>query len=122
MITIENLTKKFGEVIAVEGLTFQVEEGEVFGFLGPNGAGKTTAINALMGFLFPESGVVRVLGYEPGDVRAKRDIGFLPENFAFHKYLTAEKVLRLHLALAGPEKDAGSRTGETLGESTLRKV
>ena len=48
-----------------------------------------------MGFLFPASGTVRVLGYEPGDVRAKRDIGFLPENFAFYKYMTTEKRLRL---------------------------
>ncbi len=49
MITVENLTKKFGEVTAVEGLTFQIEEGEVFGFLGPNGAGKTTTReNALL--------------------------------------------------------------------------
>ena len=93
---------------ALSGISLQVNAGEVCAFLGPNGAGKTTAINALMGFLFPESGVVRVLGYEPGDVRAKRDIGFLPENFAFHKYLTAEKVLRLHLALAGPEKASSS--------------
>jgi ABC-2 type transport system ATP-binding protein len=89
---------------ALTGISLQVNAGEVCAFLGPNGAGKTTTINALMGFLFPASGTVRVLGYEPGDVRAKRDIGFLPENFAFHKYLTAEKVLRLHLALAGPEK------------------
>jgi ABC-2 type transport system ATP-binding protein len=89
---------------ALTGISLQVNAGEVCAFLGPNGAGKTTTINALMGFLFPESGKLRVLGYEPGDVRAKRDIGFLPENFAFHKYLTAEKVLRLHLALAGPEK------------------
>jgi ABC-2 type transport system ATP-binding protein len=54
-----------------------------------------------MGFLFGDSGKVRVLGYQPGDVRAKEQIGFLPENFAFHKYLTAEQLLRFHWALTG---------------------
>jgi len=89
---------------ALDNVSMQVQAGEVCAFLGPNGAGKTTAINALMGFLFPASGVVRLLGYRPGDVRAKRDIGFLPENFAFHRYLTAEKLLKLHLALADPKR------------------
>jgi ABC-2 type transport system ATP-binding protein len=54
-----------------------------------------------MGFLFPDSGEVRVLGYEPGDVRAKAQIGFLPENFAFYRFLTGPKLLALHLALSG---------------------
>ena len=89
---------------ALDDVSVQVQAGEVCAFLGPNGAGKTTAINALMGFLFPAAGVVRVMGYRPGDVRAKRDIGFLPENFAFHRYLTAEKLLKLHLTLADPKR------------------
>jgi ABC-2 type transport system ATP-binding protein len=105
---------------ALSGISLQVNAGEVCAFLGPNGAGKTTTINTLMGFLFPASGTVRVLGYQPGDVRAKRDIGFLPENFAFHKYLTAENVLRLHLALAGPEKASrGSIVPELLAKVKL---
>jgi ABC-2 type transport system ATP-binding protein len=105
---------------ALSDVSVEVQAGEVCAFLGPNGAGKTTAINALMGFLFPASGVVRVLGYEPGDVRAKRDIGFLPENFAFHRYLTAEKLLRLHLALADPKKrHDGSLIRELLAKVKL---
>ena len=103
---------------ALSGISLQVNAGEVCAFLGPNGAGKTTAINAVMGFLFPSSGTVRVLGYQPGDIRAKRDIGFLPENFAFHKYLTAEKLLRLHLALAGGE----TRNGGSIVPELLAKV
>jgi ABC-2 type transport system ATP-binding protein len=86
---------------ALSGVSFEVGAGEVCGFLGPNGAGKTTSISILMGFLFPNSGEVRVLGLPPGDIRAKQQIGFLPENFAFYRYLTGPKLLGLHLALSG---------------------
>jgi ABC-2 type transport system ATP-binding protein len=88
-------------VTALSDVSFEAHEGQVCAFLGPNGAGKTTSISILMGFLFADSGEVRVLGYEPGDVRAKERIGFLPENFAFYKYLRAEELLRLHWALTG---------------------
>ncbi len=88
-------------VEALRDVSFSVPPGEVCAFLGPNGAGKTTSIAILMGFLFPNSGDVRVLGYEPGDVRAKAQIGFLPENFAFYRFLTGPKLLALHLALSG---------------------
>ena len=89
------------EVAALTDATFSVLPGEVCAFLGPNGAGKTTSISMLMGFFFADSGDIRVLGYPPGDVRAKSDIGFLPENFAFYKYLTARRLLRFHYALTG---------------------
>jgi ABC-2 type transport system ATP-binding protein len=89
------------EVAALSGISFGVSRGEVCAFLGPNGAGKTTSISILMGFLFADSGDIRVLDHEPGDIRAKAQIGFLPENFAFYKYLNAEKLLRFHFALAG---------------------
>jgi ABC-2 type transport system ATP-binding protein len=89
------------EVPALADVSFEVMPGEVCAFLGPNGAGKTTSISILMGFLYADAGEIRVLGCEPGDVRAKQQIGFLPENFAFYKYLNAEKLLRLHCALAG---------------------
>lgn len=88
-------------VEALRDISFTVAPGEACGFLGPNGAGKTTSIGILMGFLFPNSGEVRVLDYEPGDVRAKARIGFLPENFAFYRFLTGPKLLALHLALSG---------------------
>lgn len=107
VIDFRNVTKvyqgRFGSerVPALTDVSFEVVPGEVCAFLGPNGAGKTTSISILMGFLFPDSGQVQVLGYEPGDVRAKEQIGFLPENFAFYKYLTAEQLLRLHWALTG---------------------
>jgi len=88
-------------VPALSGVSFEVARGEVCAFLGPNGAGKTTSMSILMGFIYADQGRSSVFGYVPGDVRAKERIGFLPENFAFYRYLTAEKLLQFHLRLSG---------------------
>ena len=88
-------------VPALANISFEVARGEVCAFLGPNGAGKTTSMSILMGFIFADQGRTRVFGYRPGDVRAKERIGFVPENFAFYRYLNAEKLLRFHLRLSG---------------------
>src|SRR3954463_10645619 len=88
-------------VPALSKISFEVARGEVCAFLGPNGAGKTTSMNILMGFIYADSGRSRVFGYAPGDVRAKQRVGFLPENFAFYRYLNAEKLLQFHLRLSG---------------------
>jgi len=89
------------EIAALTNVSFEVAPAEVCAFLGPNGAGKTTSISILMGFIYADYGEIRVLGYPPGDVRAKQGIGFLPENFAFYKYMTARKLLKFHAQLAG---------------------
>ena len=89
------------QIPALSNISFEVARGEVCAFLGPNGAGKTTSMNILMGFIYADSGRSRVFGYPPGDVRAKQRIGFLPENFAFYRYLNAEKLLNFHLRLSG---------------------
>jgi ABC-2 type transport system ATP-binding protein len=89
------------QVAALSQVSFSVAEGEVCAFLGPNGAGKTTSISILMGFLYADWGSIRVLGFEPGSVHAKKRIGFVPENFAFYKHLNAEKLLQFHAKLAG---------------------
>ena len=93
MITVENLTKKFGEVTAVEGLSFQVEEGEVFGFLGPNGAGKTTTIRMLCCLISKTSGEATVGSYQidkPEDsLRIRKMIGLVPDNVGLYSDLTA---------------------------------
>jgi len=108
------------EVPALADVSFEVMPGEVCAFLGPNGAGKTTSISILMGFLYADAGEIRVLGCEPGDVRAKQQIGFLPENFAFYKYLNAEKLLRLHCALAGrPASGRDAFISDLLGKVHL---
>jgi ABC-2 type transport system ATP-binding protein len=93
MIIIENLTKKFGEIIAVEGLTFQVKEGEVFGFLGPNGAGKTTTIRMLCCLISRTSGEARIGEYHIGkaadSLQIRKMIGLVPDNVGLYDDLTA---------------------------------
>lgn len=91
-----NLRKQFGDFTAVRGLTLQVKRGEVFGFLGPNGAGKTTSIKMLLGLVSPTSGSANLLGRPLSDRQARQLVGFLPEHFRFHDWLTAGEFLRLH--------------------------
>lgn len=95
-IEIHSLRKVFGEKVAVADLTLTVERGEVFGFLGPNGAGKTTAVKMLLGLIAPTSGEGKLLGLPLGDHMGRERVGFLPEHFRFHDWLTAEEFLRLH--------------------------
>src|SRR6204780_4414732 len=78
---------------SLDNLSFQVEEGEVFGFLGPNGAGKTTTMKLLMGLIFPVSGTARIRGRAIDDVAMHREIGYLPEQPYFYDYLTARELL-----------------------------
>jgi ABC-2 type transport system ATP-binding protein len=95
-----DLRKAFGRKVAVEGLTLTVRPGEVFGFLGPNGAGKTSTIKMLLGLVKPTSGEALVLGGSPSDPATRRRVGYLPENFRFHDWLTGEQLLDFHGQLA----------------------
>ena len=90
-----------GAFTAVQDLSFTVPRGQVFGFLGPNGAGKTTTINMLLGNIAPTSGTATLLGRPLGDLEARARLGFLPEKFQFHDFLTAEEFLDLHGRLYG---------------------
>lgn len=95
-IETEALRKVFGDNTAVQRLTLQVKQGEVFGFLGPNGAGKTTSVKILLGLVSPTSGAARLLGAPLGNRAARARMGFLPEHFRFHDWLSAEEFLTLH--------------------------
>jgi ABC-2 type transport system ATP-binding protein len=86
---------------ALNGLTLEVGEGDVFGFLGPNGAGKTTTLKLLMQLIFPTSGRAEILGRPVGSIEVKRRIGYLPENPYFYDHLTAEELLEYFGALFG---------------------
>jgi ABC-2 type transport system ATP-binding protein len=88
---------------ALDRLTLDVREGEVFGFLGPNGAGKTTTLKLLMQLVFPTTGRAEILGKPLGDLSAKRRIGYLAENPYFYDYLTAEELLTYFGSLFGYE-------------------
>ena len=67
MIELKNVTKRFGNRVAVDSISFEVKKGEIVGFLGPNGAGKTTTLKCLSGLLYPTDGLVTVLGFTPWD-------------------------------------------------------
>jgi ABC-2 type transport system ATP-binding protein len=95
------LRKVFGDKVAVADLTLEVGPGEVFGFLGPNGAGKTTSIKMLLGLVAPTAGDGELLGAPLGDHRARARVGFLPEHFRFHDWLTGSEFLGLHADLYG---------------------
>jgi ABC-2 type transport system ATP-binding protein len=87
--------------VALDALTLEVREGEVFGFLGPNGAGKTTTLKLLMQLIYPTSGRAEILGRPVGDIAVRRRIGYLPENPYFYDYLTAEELLEYFASLFG---------------------
>lgn len=97
----QDLTKQYGAVTALRGLTMSVPPGEVFGFLGPNGAGKTTAVKLLLGLTASSGGEAWVLGRPAGDRETRRRIGYLPELFRYQAWLSAREVLRFHCRLAG---------------------
>jgi ABC-2 type transport system ATP-binding protein len=94
-IQVRNLIKRFGDVVAVDQLSFSVKTGMVFGFLGPNGHGKTTTIKMLVGLIRPDGGTVRIAGHdaleEPMAVR--HSIGYVAENQGFYKRMTAAETL-----------------------------
>ena len=103
-IETQGLRKLFGDVVAVGGLTLQVQQGEVFGFLGPNGAGKTTSVKMLLGLVAPSAGSAHLLGEPLGSRPVRARIGFLPEHFRFHDWLNANEFLTLHGELYGMAK------------------
>jgi ABC-2 type transport system ATP-binding protein len=105
---------------ALEALSLNVEQGEVFGFLGPNGAGKSTTLKLLMQLIYPTSGTAQILGKPVGDVEVRRRIGFLAENPYYYDYLTAEELLTYFARLFGYSgADAAARVTRVLDEVGL---
>jgi len=112
-IEVENLTRRFGEFVAVNGLSFSVRPGEIFGFLGSNGAGKSTTIRMLCGLLRPSSGTARVGGIDVGrDPEAvKRRIGYMSQRFSLYEKLTVDQNITFFGGIYGlsGERLAGRR-------------
>ncbi len=106
-VVLDQVTKAFhghlgiGRTVAVDRLSFEVEQGEIFGLVGPNGAGKTTTLKMITSLLRPDRGEVSLFGRSPRDPLARKRIGFLPENPYFYDYLTAEEFLDLYGRLKG---------------------
>jgi ABC-2 type transport system ATP-binding protein len=109
MIHTENLTKRFGDVLAVDRLSLDVSEGEVFGFLGPNGAGKTTTVRMLASLVTPTDGKAKVAGYTVGEHNSdiRRNVGLLTETPGMYDNLSAETNLRIFAELYEVKDVAG---------------
>lgn len=117
VISVRNLTKRFGDFTAVDGISFDVYEGEIFGFLGANGAGKTTAMRMLCGLSYPTDGAGSVAGFDimtQGEM-IKRHIGYMSQRFALYEDLTVEENLKLFAGIYGMSKtDSACRITELL--------
>jgi ABC-2 type transport system ATP-binding protein len=116
-VEVDDLRKRFDEVEAVRGVSFDVHAGEIFGFLGPNGAGKSTTISMLCTLLTPTGGSARVAGYDIAAQRSqvRRSIGLVFQDTTLDDYLTAEENLRFHAELYGvPGREAAARMDAVL--------
>ena len=124
MIEVENLVKKFGDVTAVDGISFKVRKGEIFGFLGPNGAGKTTTINILIGLSLPSSGIAKIAGYDVTKypIRCKKQLGIATQDANFDRHLSIKDNLFYYGLLHGiPRKELKKRVDTALQWSKLEK-
>lgn len=123
VIEAKNLTKKFGSFKAVDHISFEVEQGEIFGFLGANGAGKTTAMRMLCGLLSPTSGEGIVAGYDiykEAD-KIKKNIGYMSQKFSLYEDLTTRENLRLFGGIYGmSDKDIKSKTEVVVNDLGLK--
>ncbi|MGD1996455.1 MAG: ATP-binding cassette domain-containing protein [Anaerolineae bacterium] len=118
VIEVQNLVKRYGDLVAVDQLSFEVGQGELFGLLGPNGAGKTTAIRVIMDILQPDEGSAQVLGHPPG--RAKDRVGYLPEERGLYRNLKVLDTLVYLAELKGMSRaDARERAMGLLGRIRL---
>ncbi len=100
----------------LHGVTFEVQEGEIFGFVGPNGAGKTTTLKILMGLIRASEGSASILGCDVGESEFRHQIGFLPENPYFYPFLTAREILDFYARLSGVAADRRATRIEELLE------
>ncbi|MCO6564794.1 MAG: ABC transporter ATP-binding protein [Apibacter sp.] len=121
-IVTKELTKRFGDFIAVDHISFEVSQGEIFGFLGANGAGKTTAIRMLCGLLTPTSGEGIVAGYDiyKESDKIKKNIGYMSQKFSLYEDLTIKENMRLFGGIYGMStKDIKVKTEQSLEELSL---
>jgi ABC-2 type transport system ATP-binding protein len=121
-IVAAGLTKRYGDLVAVDGLDLELKRGEIFGLLGQNGAGKTTTILMLLGLTDPTSGSARVMGLDPARdaLRVKRQVGYLPDSVGFYGDLTGRQNLRYTARLNGLDRvEAEARIDEALDQVSL---
>lgn len=132
IVEVRNLSKCYKNVMgekvfrALDGISLDVEKGEIFGLLGPNGSGKTTLLKLLLGLIFPTTGNAVVLGKSPRDIASKKKIGYLPENPYYYDFLNAVELLNFYGSLAGRNapvtKDRAYSLLEKVGLSGFAKM
>jgi ABC-type multidrug transport system ATPase subunit len=122
MIRVEGIVKRYGPVVAVDGLSFQVDAGETFALIGPNGAGKTTTLKILLGLARPDSGRVWVgpEGLSPQSARARKDLGYVPQRAEFPPARTVAQVLEFFADLRGLPRESVGRALERVGLAAQR--
>ncbi|MCB0503318.1 MAG: ABC transporter ATP-binding protein [Bacteroidetes bacterium] len=124
VISTKELTKQYGEFIAADAITFDVYEGEIFGFLGANGAGKTTAIRMLCGLSTPSSGQATIAGFDIYDdtEKIKKSIGYMSQKFSLYEDLTVAENIRFFGGIYGiPRKQLKQKTADLLKRLDLEK-
>ncbi|XOV94804.1 MAG: ABC transporter ATP-binding protein [Bacteroidota bacterium] len=117
IISTENLTKQFGDFVAVNNITFDVHKGEIFGFLGANGAGKTTAMRMLCGLSIPSAGKATIAGYDVyrETEKIKKNIGYMSQKFSLYEDLTVAENIRFFGGIYGlKSNDIKSRSAELI--------
>ena len=125
MIEVQQLTKRFGRVTAVDDISFRAERGEILGFLGPNGAGKTTTMRVLTGYLPPTEGRTMIGGFDVfrQPIEAKRRIGYLPETPPLYPDMTVREYLRFVAQIKGvPPRERQSRVGAIMERTRITDV
>jgi ABC-2 type transport system ATP-binding protein len=123
-IEVDGLTRRFGTFTAVDAISFDVGQGEVFGFLGANGAGKTTAIRMLIGLLAPSAGSARVAGFDVATQAemVKRNIGYMSQRFSLYEDLTVRENITLYGGIYGlTDETIDRRTTELVDRLDLRE-
>ena len=118
IVSVENLTRKFGSFTAVDSISFEVDKGDIFGFLGANGAGKTTAMKMLIGLLAPTSGQATVAGFdvatEPESIRKR--IGYMSQKFSLYEDLTVRENIRFYGGIYGLSDEEIDRASDKIVE------
>jgi ABC-2 type transport system ATP-binding protein len=121
-VVVRSLSRRFGDIVAVRDVTFEVHRGEIFGMLGPNGAGKSTTLRMLCGILDPSGGGATVVGFDVGEQpeRVKENIGYMTQRFSLYEDLTVEENLRFYAGVYGlSRKQRRTRVAEELDRSGL---
>ena len=125
VIQIENLVKKYGSNVAVDGLNLEIEGGKVYGFLGPNGAGKSTTMNIITGYIGATSGTVKVNGFDSlkESKQAKASVGYLPEQPPLYNEMTVEEYLKFVAELKGiAKKDRAAAIEAAVEKTGIKEV